>query len=51
VNLEQVKDKVPEYIATTQKEFSLCPLCKKIYWRGSHYENTWVRLKDIIFPQ
>ena len=51
VNLEQVKDRVPEYIATTQKEFSLCPLCKKIYWRGSHYENTWERLKHIIFPQ
>jgi uncharacterized protein with PIN domain len=48
VNLEQAKDRVPEYIAATQTEFSLCPLCKKIYWRGSHYENTWERLKYLL---
>jgi len=30
---------VPEFIFNTNNEFSICPGCKKIYWKGTHYMN------------
>jgi uncharacterized protein with PIN domain len=35
-NHEDVKGKVPSYILNIHKEFSLCPQCKKVYWKGTH---------------
>ena len=35
---EKVKDKVPSYVFQTQKEFSYCPNCQKIYWKGTHWD-------------
>ncbi len=32
----QVKDSVPPYVFKTQKNFLICPSCKKIYWKASH---------------
>ena len=37
VDLEEVKEKVPDYIYHTHQEFSRCPSCRKVYWAGSHY--------------
>jgi uncharacterized protein with PIN domain len=34
---EEVKEEVPEYIYHSHQEFSRCPLCRKVYWAGSHY--------------
>jgi uncharacterized protein with PIN domain len=34
-----VSAQVPDYVLTTQKNFSICPHCKKIFWKGTHYEN------------
>lgn len=36
---EEVKDSVPPYIFNTQPEFQQCPSCKRIYWRGTHWQN------------
>lgn len=36
---ENLKDKVPPYVYTTQKDFLHCPKCDKYYWRGTHYDN------------
>ncbi len=35
---------VPHYVYCTNKEFAMCPSCKKIYWRGTHIE----KIKGII---
>lgn len=35
---ERIKNKVPEYVYKTQSEFKICPLCKKIFWKGTHWE-------------
>jgi uncharacterized protein len=43
-NHEDVKGKVPPYILGIHKEFSLCPLCKKVYWEGTHLK----KMKEII---
>jgi len=38
VDKEDVKEKVPLYVYQTQQEFYKCPLCKKVFWRGTHWE-------------
>jgi hypothetical protein len=35
----QIADFVPTYIQEHNDHFSLCPVCSKIYWRGSHVEH------------
>jgi len=45
---ELVRDKVPDYVANTQKAFSICPHCKRIFWKGTHYENMWRRIEEAI---
>jgi uncharacterized protein with PIN domain len=44
-NHEDVKGKVPPYILGIHKEFSLCPQCKKVYWKGTHLK----KMKEIIW--
>ena len=45
ISPDRVQSKVPEYIASTQKHFSICPGCNKIFWRGTHFENMWEKIK------
>jgi len=35
---DSVKDQVPQLVVKTQENFMRCPKCKKIYWRGTHWE-------------
>jgi hypothetical protein len=44
---EKVKDKVPEYVFKTQKDFITCPKCKRIYWQGTHWGNVKQTLGEI----
>ena len=34
-----VKEDVPEFTFSNQERFYRCQDCKKVYWRGSHWEN------------
>ena len=36
---ESVKEQIPPYVYETQNEFMECPLCRRIYWRGTHWAN------------
>ena len=36
---EEVKDRVPTYVYSTQDEFRICPKCNRIYWAGTHLES------------
>jgi uncharacterized protein with PIN domain len=45
---ESVKDLVPEKPYGTFNEFFQCPECKRVYWSGTHTENTIRRLKEIL---
>ena len=36
---EEVRDRVPPYVFQTQEEFKECPVCHKVYWRGTHWRN------------
>ncbi|MBN2599183.1 MAG: Mut7-C RNAse domain-containing protein [Candidatus Thermoplasmatota archaeon] len=39
IDKESIKDKIPEKVYQTRKEFWVCPSCLKYYWMGTHYEN------------
>jgi uncharacterized protein with PIN domain len=44
---EEVKELVPEYVFKTQDNFVTCPLCKRIYWQGTHWGNVQKTLSEI----
>ena len=36
VDKEAVFEKVPPFVYLTQERFARCPICDRIYWRGTH---------------
>lgn len=42
--------KVPAYVAQTQESFKHCPSCRRIYWRGTHWQQMDKRLAQ-LWPQ
>ena len=47
IPVDQVESQIPDYVISTQKHFSACPRCNKIYWKGTHYENMLKTVKQI----
>ncbi len=41
---EEVKDGVPPYVLRTQRRFSRCPACRRVYWRATHVDGILRRL-------
>jgi uncharacterized protein with PIN domain len=37
IDPEEAKGAVPDHIYHTHQEFSRCPICRKVYWAGTHY--------------
>lgn len=35
---EDIKDRVPPYVFKTQQQYMECPVCHRIYWRGTHWQ-------------
>jgi uncharacterized protein with PIN domain len=35
---DEVKDRVPPYVFATQTQYMECPACRRIYWRGTHWQ-------------
>jgi uncharacterized protein with PIN domain len=48
IEKEKVKDQAPEYVYNTHHLFYQCPQCKKIFWSGTHVENTRLRLEKLL---
>ncbi len=46
-NKRDVKDLVPVYVYQTQAEFTECPVCHRIYWRGTHWQAMKEKLKTL----
>jgi uncharacterized protein len=49
---ESILNQLPLKVSQTQTEFHQCPVCKKIYWKGTHYHlmNDFIQsLKNIDF--
>ncbi len=44
---EEVADRVPPYVYKTQRQYMECPACRRIYWRGTHWEAMMRRLTQL----
>jgi len=44
---EEVKDRVPPYVYKTQTQYMECPACRRIYWRGTHWEAMTRKLEKL----
>lgn len=44
---EQVKDLVPPRVFKTQDWYMQCPLCHRIYWKGTHWQRMTARLQKL----
>lgn len=44
---DDVKARVPEYVYATQDEFGECPVCARVYWKGTHA----MRFMDSLDPE
>ena len=38
ISSEQAKNMVPERVYLTTTKFKICPVCKRVYWSGTHVE-------------
>lgn len=47
VEKDVVKEKVPELVFNSHKEFWICPLCNKYYWQGSHWKKITDKIKEL----
>ncbi|HLE02408.1 MAG TPA: Mut7-C RNAse domain-containing protein [Dehalococcoidia bacterium] len=36
---EEVRGLVPPFVYESQEEFHQCPACKRLYWRGTHWQH------------
>lgn len=48
IGKKEVKDLVPPHTYSTQKEFSRCPACGRVYWEGSHVERMKETLEELL---
>ncbi|MGA9364773.1 MAG: Mut7-C RNAse domain-containing protein [Bacteroidota bacterium] len=48
VEKDMVKDRIPEKSALNFEKFYQCPQCKRVYWGGTHTQNTERRLREIL---
>lgn len=46
-NLSEIISQVPPYVARTQKNFSQCKKCGRIYWQATHWERMLSFIKSI----
>ena len=47
IKKDEVKKMVPKRVFDTNEKFWFCSKCKKIYWKGSHYENMIEKINDL----
>lgn len=48
IDKHEVEDKVPIYIYDTMDEFFRCPLCRKVFWPGTHWAEMRKKLQTIF---
>jgi uncharacterized protein with PIN domain len=44
---EEVKDRVPPYVFRTQSQYMECPRCRRVYWRGTHWQAMKKKLEEM----
>jgi uncharacterized protein with PIN domain len=44
---EEVRECVPAYVFQTQNEYTECPVCCRIYWKGTHWQAIIEKLSEL----
>ena len=44
---QNAAQRVPPYVFETQERYTGCPCCKRLYWRGSHWQAMQQQLKAL----
>ena len=44
---EEVREYVPPYVYETQNEYTQCPACGRIYWKGTHWQAMTERINEL----
>jgi uncharacterized protein with PIN domain len=48
VSKDEIKDEVFPYIVKKHEVFRRCPVCRRVYWQGSHYKDMMERLMGVV---
>ncbi|MEN6473339.1 MAG: Mut7-C RNAse domain-containing protein [Syntrophaceae bacterium] len=48
IDRHEVKGRVPEFVFIRHERFMRCPLCKKIYWPGTHRDRVEEVFKNVL---
>jgi uncharacterized protein with PIN domain len=44
---EEARVRVPPYVFQTQDQFRMCPRCRRVYWRGTHWARMLGAIQDL----
>ena len=47
IDKKDVSGKVPDRVFESNEKFFFCKTCIKIYWKGTHYENMFEKVKSL----
>ena len=47
ISRRDIEGEVPRYVWNTHREFSRCPGCGKIFWKGTHWDRIRERLRRV----
>jgi uncharacterized protein len=50
VRKEQVIERLPPRVREGQEDFTECPSCRRVYWRGSHYRRMERLIAEVVAP-
>ncbi len=48
---EDVADRVPPYVFQTQEQFVECPACRRVFWKGTHWQAMTRKLRGFVQGQ
>lgn len=48
VNKQLIKDRIPPLVYEFAYDFTICPRCSHIYWKGTHFRMMKTKLKEIL---
>ncbi|MBI3353789.1 MAG: Mut7-C RNAse domain-containing protein [Nitrospirae bacterium] len=48
IEKKYIEDLVPEYVFQTNNTFTQCRICRRVYWKGTHFKRMEDRLKRLL---
>jgi uncharacterized protein with PIN domain len=43
----EIKEKIPPYVYKTQDKYMECPACRRIYWKGTHWQAMMDKISQV----